>query len=165
MYVNSSESSELMGQLPCTSTHQGSPKSLGACSPRETPMKEPTSAHELSSYGLLVGRPICQNAGKQDQKKPQANSRKKTPLQGTSTLSKAKTPHQGTSTLSKAKTPREAKFKHLVKFPFAGCLPLKSLFSFLRLMGCLRVKGEPQASCLVGSYFLRPHTPPGLVEP
>ena len=68
-------------------------KDLGACSPRETHMKEPTSTHESSSYVLLVGTPICQNTGKQVQSK----------RQGTNTLSKAKIPHQGTNTLSKAK--------------------------------------------------------------
>ena len=78
-----------MERLPCTSTHQGSPKTLVPVSPREAHLKEPTSAHELSSYVLLVGMPICPNAGKQVQNKPQANSRKKTPRQGTSTLSKA----------------------------------------------------------------------------
>ena len=67
-------------------------KDLGACSPRETHMKEPTSAHELSSYVLLVGMPICKNTG----------SKTKAPRQGTDTLSKTKTPRQGTNTLSKA---------------------------------------------------------------
>ena len=120
-------SSELMGQPSCTSTPQRAlnswtssrarqlTKDLGACSPRETHTKEPTSTHELSSYVLLVGTPICQNAGKQDQNKPQATSRRKTP-------------HQGTNTLSKAKMPRQAKSKHLVKFSLAGFCP-SSLFS------------------------------------
>ena len=74
-------SSELTGQLSCMSTPQRAlnswlssrarqltkdHQSLGACSPRETHMKEPTSTHKLSSYVLLVGMPICTNAGKQD---------------------------------------------------------------------------------------------------
>src|SRR5680860_401783 len=106
-------------------------KDLGACSPRETHMKEPTSAHELSSYVLLVGMPICPSAGKQVQNKPQATSG-------------GKTPHQGTNTLSRAKTPREAKSKHLVKFPFAGFCP-SSLFSLsYALWAACALKGSPE---------------------
>ena len=127
-------------------------KDLGAYSPHETHMKEPTSTHVLSSYALLVGTPICPSVGKQVQNMPQATSRRKMS-------------HQGTNTLSKAKMPREAKSKHLVKFPFAGFCPSKPLFSLLCLMGCLRVKGEPRASRLGSSYFSRPHAPPGLAEP
>ena len=57
-----------------------------------------------SSYVLLVGMPICPNAGKQVQKQASGTlSKAKTPLQGTNTLSKAKTPHQGTNTLFKQK--------------------------------------------------------------
>ena len=66
-------------------------------------MKELTSAHELSSYVLLVGMPICPNAGKQVQKQASGNLERKMPHQGTNTLSKAKMPRQGTSTLSKVK--------------------------------------------------------------
>ena len=72
---------------------------------------------DSSSYILLVGTPICQNAGKQVQSERQGTntlSKAKTPRQGTNTLSKAKTPRQGTNTLSKAKKSREAKSKHLV---------------------------------------------------
>ena len=141
-------------------------RSIYACSPRETHMKEPTSAHKLSSCVLLVGMPICPNAGKSGSRKPQDNSKAKTPRQGANTLFKEETPLQGTSTLSKAENVSpELSLKHLVKFPLAGFLPLKSLFSLLCLMGCLHVKGEPQASRLAGSYFSKPHTPPGLVEP
>ena len=103
-------SSELTGQLSCTSTPQRALNSwissracqltkdhqkLGACSPRETHMKEPTSAHKLSSYVLLVGTPFCQNAGRQSQNKTQATSRRKNaspgnqhPLQGRKRLAK-----------------------------------------------------------------------------
>ena len=80
-------------------------------------MKEPTSAHKLSSYVLLVGMPICPNAGKQVKKQASGNLERKMPHQGTNTPSKAKTPHQGTNTLSKAETPRQAKSKCLVVFP------------------------------------------------
>ena len=76
-------------------------KDLGACSPRETHMKEPTSAHKLSSYVLLVDTPICPNAGKQGSNPPQAASR-------------AKMPRQGTQHPLQDKTPREAKSKNLV---------------------------------------------------
>ena len=111
MHVNSQGAlNSWTGSRACQLT-----KDLGACSPRETRMKEPTSVHELSSYVLLVGMPICPSAGKQVQNKPQ-------------TTSGGKTPHQGTNTPSRAKTPREAKSKHLVKFSFAGFCP-SSLFS------------------------------------
>ena len=69
-------------------------KDLGARSPRETLMKEPTSAHELSSYVSLVGMPICPNAGKQAQKQAPGSLERKMPHQGTNTLSKAEMPRQ-----------------------------------------------------------------------
>ena len=144
-----------------TKDHQN----LGTCSPRETHLKEPTSTHKLSSYVLLVGAPIRPNAGKQVQasrrqpREGNASTRELTPSPRPKRLSREPTPSP------RQKTPREAKSKHLVNFSSRWFLPLKSLFSLLRLMGCLRVKGEPQASRLAGSYFSRPHTPPGLVEP
>ena len=105
-------------------------KDLGACSPRETHMKEPTSAHELSSYVLLVGMPICPSARKQA-------------LQASGNL-RRKTTRQGTNTLCKAKTPRQAKSKHLVEFPFAGFCP-SSLFSlsYASWAACA-LKGNPR---------------------
>ena len=148
--------------------HVNSPsitKNLGACSPRETHMKEPTSTHKLPSYVLLVGMPICPNAGKQDHASLKTTPRRKrlsrelTPSSRRKRLSREQTPPP------RQKTPREAKSKHLVNFPLAGFCPSSLSFSLLYLMGCLRVKGDPQASRLAGSYFSRPHTPPGLVEP
>ena len=119
-------------------------KDLGACSPRETHMKEPTSAYELSSCILLVGMPICPSVGKQALQASDTLSKAKTPPQGTDALSKAKTPHQGTNTLSKAKTTHEAKSRHLVKFPFAGFCP-SILFSLSNASwAACALKGSPE---------------------
>src|SRR5680860_219305 len=110
-----------------TKDHQN----LGACSPRETHLKEPTSAHKLSSYVLLVGAPICPNAGKQVQaslrqpREENASTGNQHPLQGRQCLAKL-SPNTWLN------------FPSLV-------LSLEPLFSLLCLMGCLRVKGEPQA--------------------
>ena len=108
-------SSELTGQLSCMSTPQRALDSwtgsrarqltkdhqkFGACSPRETHMKEPTSAHKLSSYVLLVGMPICPNAGK-PQATPPRHKR----------LSREPAPSPRQKHLAKAKS------KHLVAFP------------------------------------------------
>ena len=148
--------------------HVNSPritKNLGACSPRETHMKEPTSAHKLSSYVLLVGMPICPNAGTAGSRKPQDNPKAKTPRQGANTLFKAQNaspgnrhPLQGRKRPAKLSPNTWSIFLSLVFAPRVS-------FSLLYPMGCLRVKGDPQASRLAGSYFSRPHTPPGLVEP
>ena len=114
-------------------------------------MKEPTSAHELSSYVLLVGMPICPSAGKQA-------------LQASGNL-RRKTPRQGTNTLSKAETPREAKSKHLVNFPFAGFCP-SSLFSLsYASWAASALKGSPRhrASGALTSQGLM--HPPALWSP
>ena len=146
--------------------HVNSPRStknLGACSPRETHMKEPTGTHEFSSYVLLVGMPICPNAGKQVQTSLRHHERKM-PRQGPTPSPRQKRLVMESAPSSRRKTPREAKSRHLVKISLRWFLSLEPLFSLLCLMGCLRVKGEPQASRLAGSYFLRPHAPPGLVD-
>ena len=104
-------------------------KDLGACSPRETHMKEPTSTLELSSYVLLVGMPICPNAGKQVRKQASGNLERKMPHQGTDTLSKAKTPHQGTNTLSKAKRLAKLSPNTWLNFPSLVFAPRASFLS------------------------------------
>ena len=94
-------------------------------------MKEPTSAHGLSSCVLLVGTPISSKRRKTCQ----------TPRQGANTLFKARAPREGANTLFKARAPRRgantlAKAKRLAKlspntwsfFPLAGIVP-RSLFS------------------------------------
>src|SRR5680860_590236 len=123
-----------------TKDHQN----LGACSPRETHLKEPTSAHELSSYVLLVGAPICPNAGKQVQaslrqpREENASTGNKHPLQGQNASPGNQHPLQGRQCLAKLSPNTWLNFPSLV-------LSLEPLFSLLCLMGCLRVKGEPQA--------------------
>ena len=150
-----------------TKDHQN----LGTCSPRETHLKEPTSTHKLSSYVLLVGAPIRPNAGKQVQasrrqpREGNASTRELTPSPRPKRLSRELTPSPRPKRLSRKAMPREAKSKHLVKFSLRWFCPSNLFFSLLCLMGCLRVKGEPQASRLAGSYFSRPHAPSGLVEP
>ena len=149
--------------------HVNSPritKSLGACSPRETHTKEPTSAHKiLVMYCLWV----CLSVQTQVSRITQASRH---PLQGADTPPGNQHPLQGADAppgdqhpLQGRKCPARAKSKTLGYVPSRWFLPLKSLFSLLCLMGCLHVKGEPQASRLAGSYFSKPHTPPGLVEP
>ena len=131
-----------------TKDHQN----LGACSPRETHMKEPTSTIRFFSYLLLVGMPISPSAGKQA-------------LQALGTLSKATTPRQGTNTLFKAETPRQAKCKNLVEFPLAG-LCSSSLFSLSHASwAACTSKGSPKHRASRSSYFLRPHAPPALWSP
>ena len=127
--------------------HVNSPritKSLGACSPHETHMKEPTSTYELSSYVLLGGTPIFQNAGKQNQSQPQATSQRKTPLQGTNTLSGARTPLQGTNTLPKAKSLAKLSPNTWLKFPSLVFCP-SSLFSLSYASWAVcALKGSPR---------------------
>ena len=145
-----------------TKDHQN----LGACSPRETHLKEPTSAHKLSSYVLLVGTPICQNAGNRSKIPRQGTdtlSKAKTPLQGTNTLSKAKTPLQGTNTLPKAKSLANLSPNTWLKFPSLVFAPRVSFLSYTSWSACA-LKGIPRhrASRDLTSRGL---TPPGLVEP
>ena len=126
---------------------------------------------KLSSYVLLVGMPICQNAGKQVQSKPQATTREPTPSSrqkaspGNQHPLQGKKPRQGTNTLSKAKTPRKAKSKHLVEFPFAGFFP-SSLFSlsYASWAACA-LKGRPEHR-VSGALTSRSLTqPPALWSP
>ena len=91
--------------------------------------------------------------------------RKAESKQASGNLAKAETPLQGTNTLPKEKSLAKLSPNTWLKFP-SLFLPLESLFSFLCLMGCLHVKGEPQASRLAGSYFSKPHThTPALWSP
>ena len=148
--------------------HVNSPritKSLGASSPRETHMKEPTSAHKLFSYVLLVGMPICPNAGKQVHASLKTTPRQKRLVRELTPSSRRKKaspgnrhPLQGGKRPAKLSPNTWSIFLSLVFAPRVS-------FSLLYLMGCLHIKGDPQASRLAGSYFSRPHTPPGLVEP
>ena len=127
--------------------HVNSPritKSLGACSPRETPMKEPTSAHELSSYVLLVGMPICPNAGKQVQtslrqpREENASSGNQHPLQGKSASPGNQHPLQGRKCLAKLSP------NTWLNSPFAGFCP-SNLFSlsYASWAACA-LKGSPR---------------------
>ena len=114
--------------------HVNSPritKNLGACSPRETHMKEPTSTHELSSYVLLVGTPICPNAGKQVQtslRQPRgenASSGNQHPLQGKKCLAKL-SPNTW------------------LNFPFAGFCPLNLFSLSYASWAACALKGSPR---------------------
>ena len=112
-------------------------------------------------------------------REPTPSPRHKTPHQGTNTLSKAKNassgnqhPLQGTKRLireptpsPRQKTPREAKSKHLVKFPFAGFCP-SSLFFSLTPHGLLaRQRGAPEHR-VSGALTSRGLThPPALLSP
>ena len=111
-----------------TKDHQN----LGACSPRETHIKEPTSTHKSSSYVLLVGMPICPKRRKAGSSKP------KTPSPRQKRLSREPTPSP------RQKPPREAKSKHLVDFSLAGFRP-SSLFSlsYASWAACA-LKGNPR---------------------
>ena len=123
-----------------TKDHQN----LGACSPRETHMKEPTSAHKLSSCVLLVGTPICPNAGKQVQaslrqpREENASSGNQHPLQGKNASSGNQHPLQGEKRLAKLSP------NTWLKFPFAGFCP-SNLFSlsYASWAACA-LKGSPR---------------------
>ena len=152
MHVNSSASSELTDQLPCTSTHQGSPKALvPVLLARHTRRNLRARISYLAMYCLWV----CLSVQTQESRfknKPQAT------LPRHKRLSREPTPSP------RRKRPAKLSLNTWSFFPLCWFCP-SNLFSLLCLMGCLRVKGEPQASRLAGSYFLRPHAPPGLVEP
>ena len=122
-------SSELMGSSRArqlTKYHQN----LGACSPRETHLKEPTSAHKLSSYVLLVGTPICPNAGKQVQtslrqpREENTSSGNQHPLQGQNASSGNQHPLQGEKRLAKLSLNTWSFFPL-----FAGFVPRTSFLS------------------------------------
>ena len=70
-------------------------------------------------------------------------SKAKTPQQGTSTLSKAKMPHQGTNTLSKAKTPRQASPNTWLNFPSLVFAPRASFLSPMPHGLLARQRGAP----------------------
>ena len=124
-------------------------------SPRETPMKEPTSTHKLSSCVLLVGMPICQNTG----------SKTKAPCQGTDTLSKTKTPRQGTNTLSKAECLAKLSTKTWLNFLSLVFAPRVSFLSPMPHGLPARQRGAPSIA-LRGALTSRGLTqPPALWSP
>ena len=90
-----------MDRLPCTSTHQGSPKTLvPVLLARHTRRNLRAHIRYLAMYCLWV----CLSVQTQESRFKQAsgNLEREMPRQGTNILLKAKAPRQGTNTLSKA---------------------------------------------------------------
>ena len=72
--------------------------------------------------------PICPNAGKQVQNKPQATSREKCLTREPTPSPRQKCLVREPAPSPRRKTPREAKSKHLVNFSSRWFLPLESPF-------------------------------------
>ena len=144
-----------MDQLPCTSTHQGSPKALvPVLLARHTRRNLRARISYLAMYCLWV----CLSVKTQESSFKQAsdNLERKTPrqetnnpLQGKSASPGNRYPLQGRKRLARAKS------KRLIKFPLAGFCP-SSLFS---------LSYASWAACtLKGSPIVGPGATVGTVE-